>query len=343
MIKLSVLVPVYNLAPYIGACLDSLVTQEPGFDFEILVGDDASTDGSKAILDEYARRFPRVRVLRAPQNQGLAGNLRRLFDVARGEYLAYLDGDDLALPGKCQIQAEYLDHHPGCAIVYHESEVFDADTGKTLWLYNANYYNHSRIPAHASAADLARFGVFLHAGSVMFRHHAHLADLAENGCRILFDYPMHLYNALYLQGTLDRLDAVLGRYRLHRSNSGAMNLRSLERRGQVLADQLLALDRALALGLDAQAAQEGRWHFQYATALYMLRAGEIQQFLEHLAVSTDGQWFFDDRHRITWQGQQDPLSLQASLFVEETPGISRSIATGCRVWRPTAPTTGTEL
>lgn len=94
--KVSVIVPVYDVAPYLRRCLDSLVGQTLR-DIEIICVDDGSTDGSGAILDEYAAKDERVRVIHQPNaGAGMARNAG--LDVATGEYLFFCDPDDCALP-----------------------------------------------------------------------------------------------------------------------------------------------------------------------------------------------------------------------------------------------------
>ena len=89
---ISVVIPVYNAAPWLGACLDSVLVQTHK-DIEVVCVDDGSTDGSSAILAEYAARDSRVRVLAQPNSgQGAARN--RGLDAAKGEYVYFMDADD---------------------------------------------------------------------------------------------------------------------------------------------------------------------------------------------------------------------------------------------------------
>lgn len=96
MPKVSVIIPVYNVAPYLRQCLDSVVNQTLR-DIEIICVDDGSTDGSAAILAEYAAKDPRVKVLtREHTNAGAARNAGMA--VATGEYLGFVDSDDWCEP-----------------------------------------------------------------------------------------------------------------------------------------------------------------------------------------------------------------------------------------------------
>ena len=93
-VKFSVLVAVYNAAPYLRACLDSILHQSVD-ELQILCVDDASTDGSLSILSEYAARDRRVEVIRLDRNQGQAAARNVALSRAKGEWILMVDADDL--------------------------------------------------------------------------------------------------------------------------------------------------------------------------------------------------------------------------------------------------------
>ena len=90
----SIIVPVYNVAPYLRACLDSVLAQTFG-DWECLCVDDGSTDGSGEIIDEYAKKDARFRVIHQ-RNGGVSAARNRALDVACGAFVCFADGDDIA-------------------------------------------------------------------------------------------------------------------------------------------------------------------------------------------------------------------------------------------------------
>lgn len=108
----------YNHAGYIRKALDSFLMQETDFQFEILVHDDASTDGTSDIIREYAKRFPdRIFPLIQEENQYSQGidNISGAFNFprARGKYIFMCDGDDYFLsPHKLERQVNYMEAHP---------------------------------------------------------------------------------------------------------------------------------------------------------------------------------------------------------------------------------------
>ena len=105
--KFSIIVPVYNVAPYLRACLDSVVAQTFA-DWECICVDDGSTDGSGAILDEYAKRDARFRVIHQA-NAGVSAARNAGIDLATGEWVTFLDADDMYAPRWLEVAAGIID------------------------------------------------------------------------------------------------------------------------------------------------------------------------------------------------------------------------------------------
>jgi glycosyltransferase involved in cell wall biosynthesis len=105
--RLSVVVPVYNVADYLAEALDSILAQSYD-DLEVVVVDDGSTDGSRARVDRYVERHPNVRLV-ASENRGLGAARNLGVRHCRGELLAFADSDDVVLPGAYQAMVDTLD------------------------------------------------------------------------------------------------------------------------------------------------------------------------------------------------------------------------------------------
>src|SRR5688572_23850951 len=129
--KVSVLVMTYNHARFIRQALDSVLMQRTGFDFEVLISEDCSTDGTREIVVEYARRHPHtITLLLSEANLRSNAVVTRGIDAARGEYIALLDGDDYwTSPDKLRKQAAFLDSHSECALCFHNARVQRDDHG----------------------------------------------------------------------------------------------------------------------------------------------------------------------------------------------------------------------
>lgn len=127
----SVLVPMHNAERFLEQTLTSVLAQSFA-DFELLVVDDLSTDGSAAILSRFVEADPRVRVLqRSGGAPGLSFALNLGLDKARGALIARLDADDIALPHRLARQVEWLLAHPDCAILGSFIEMMDQEGNPT--------------------------------------------------------------------------------------------------------------------------------------------------------------------------------------------------------------------
>ena len=131
-IKVSVYCLAYNHEKYIRNTLDGFVNQQTDFPYEVIVHDDASTDGTAAIIAEYAEKYPDIiKPVYQSENQFSKGKgIVRPFVLPymKGTYIASCEGDDYwTAPDKLQKQADFLDSHPNCFMVTHNTERITAD------------------------------------------------------------------------------------------------------------------------------------------------------------------------------------------------------------------------
>ena len=139
--RVSVLVITYNQAHFVRDTLASVQAQEYP-DLEIVVADDGSTDGTQDIIREFAARDARIVPVLAERNGGIARNLNAGLRHCSGEFVAYLGGDDLMLPGKISKQVAFLRAHPECVACVHDVEAFESDSGRRLYLHSERYGMH---------------------------------------------------------------------------------------------------------------------------------------------------------------------------------------------------------
>lgn len=114
--KISVVMSAYNAEKYLSEAMDSILSQSYG-DLELIVIDDRSTDRTGQILKEYAARDSRVVVLENQQNMGLTKSLNKGLAIAKGEYIARMDADDISVPDRFAKQVAFLDDHPDYTFV----------------------------------------------------------------------------------------------------------------------------------------------------------------------------------------------------------------------------------
>ena len=157
--RISVIMSVYNGEPYLREAVESILNQTFG-DFEFIIINDGSTDGTGAILARYQRIDDRIRVYHQ-ENQGLIASLNRGCHLAQGKYIARMDADDVSLPDRLARQAYYMEVHPEIGILGTWIEYIDE---------NGEPRGEHRIPtAPGLIGWLFLFGNFLAHPSVMMR------------------------------------------------------------------------------------------------------------------------------------------------------------------------------
>lgn len=135
---LSITCPTYNHEAFIADALDSFLAQRTSFAFEIVVNDDASTDGTAAIIADYAKRYPTIiKPIYQQENQFQKGKFYspELFKRAQGKYIAFCDGDDYWTdPHKLQTQVNFLESNPDYVLTYHDALAFDENGPRGIQL-----------------------------------------------------------------------------------------------------------------------------------------------------------------------------------------------------------------
>ncbi|MFB5700132.1 glycosyltransferase family 2 protein [Acinetobacter radioresistens] len=219
-IQVSVCVVTYNQENYIAECLESLVTQQTSFKFEIIVGEDCSTDGTRAIVQHYVEQYPNLVIpLFHESNVGAVENVKRAYKAARGKYIAHMDGDDYALPYKLQKQFDVLENNLNCNVCTHNMLCVESNgntNASTNWVYSKGIYD---------IFDLYHKLPFFAHSSKMFRnkYSPHFWDNLLNS-PIVLDIDIHIENTI--DGNIFHLDDFLGCYRIDVGisfNSGKVN------------------------------------------------------------------------------------------------------------------------
>lgn len=120
---ISIVIPVYNRERYVGAAIESVLNQTMS-DFDLLVWDDGSTDGSIDIAHHYAELDQRVRII-AAEHQGVAPAVKAAFSATTGTYIGLVDSDDLLAPTALEETTAILNAHPEVGLVYTDYRVID--------------------------------------------------------------------------------------------------------------------------------------------------------------------------------------------------------------------------
>lgn len=146
----SVCIQTYNHVDFIEEALDGILSQKTNFQFEILLGDDGSLDGTRELCIKFAERYPeKIRLFLhhrenniqvASKPTGIFNSLYNVFS-SKGQFIAYCDGDDIWTDQyKLQKQIEYLKSHPKVVVTYHKIKLID-ETGN--YLSNYSYFRES--------------------------------------------------------------------------------------------------------------------------------------------------------------------------------------------------------
>jgi glycosyltransferase involved in cell wall biosynthesis len=209
--KVSVNITTYNQAAYIAQTVESALHQTVNFDYEIVVGEDCSTDRTREILVELQKSHPdKIRLLLREKNLGVAGkiNFVETLKTCCGEYVALLDGDDYWTdPYKLQKQVDFLDNHPDFSICCHNAAIL--------------YENGAKGPERFCPPDQKEIctiedlfaGNFIFAGSAMFRRGLFTEFPDWFFSLEIGDWPLHVMNARH--GKIRYFDEVMAVYRVH--------------------------------------------------------------------------------------------------------------------------------
>ncbi|MDK2772952.1 MAG: glycosyltransferase [Flavobacterium sp.] len=201
----------YNHEPYIKQALDSFLMQQTNFAFEIVIHDDASTDNTAKIIEEYTQKYPEIfKPLLQTENQrskfGGGMNPRFNYPRARGKYIAICEGDDYWTdPNKLQRQVDFLESNFEYALVAEETEVVDSSEN-SMGLFS-NFFGVSLPNKDITIEELIlqrRFAT----GSVLFRRYENFDFLKCQG-----DTPTWCYLSTF--GKIIRLPNISSVYRRH--------------------------------------------------------------------------------------------------------------------------------
>lgn len=207
--KVSVCVVTYNQEKYIRQCLQSILDQKTDFDFEVIVGEDCSTDGTRAIVREFAEKYPAtVRGIFRDKNIGAVKNYLDVHNSASGEYIAHMDGDDFWFPKKLQAQVCFMEKNRACVAVYSNALIVAGDN-KVVGVFASN------VNPVFDTSYLIKDGNFLCNSSMMYK-----LELRERVFSISGDYiDFHVHLKLSEIGYLGYIDENLTAYRSDSSNS----------------------------------------------------------------------------------------------------------------------------
>lgn len=202
----SVLMPVYNVAPFLHEAIESILKQTfNGFEFIII--DDGSTDNSLNILNTYAQVDNRIRLV-SRENKGISYTRNQLVELARGKYLAWMDSDDISLPDRLDVMVNWLESHSnhvalGCKAIFIDPE------GDNICSWNTPLDHEGIDGWHIKGIG----GAIVFPSSVMLKQAVVLIGGFEEALTGAED--LDLFLKLAEVGKIANIDNILYKYRQH--------------------------------------------------------------------------------------------------------------------------------
>lgn len=280
--KVSVAMVTYNHEKFIAKALDSVLMQHTAFEYEIVLGEDCSTDNTRNIVTEYKRKYPdKIRLLLNEKNMGMHGNGAQVLQACSGEYIAMLDGDDYwTSPEKLQKQVDFLDSRSECSACFHDALIVTEDGSEEPQHYRAQQKVLSTVE------DLL-VDNFIPTAAVMFRRGL-IGELpAWANSLKMGDWVLHILNAI--QGPIGYIDETMSVYVVHRG--GVWSMKSRQDHTLAMIELFEALDRHLPSQYRHCTARILRWRYAEASTVYeqsgdLKSAGScaVKAFVQHVKI-----------------------------------------------------------
>lgn len=235
----------YNQAEYIKDALDSFLMQKTNFKYEVIIHDDASTDGTTEIIKEYADKYPEIiKPIFEKENQYSKGVKRILnftFKVAKGKYIALCEGDDYwSSENKLQLQVDYMEKNPNCTLLFHNAKIIDMIDGKETNFvpYTKRIGRHLKIDGNYNVGELELLE-FIPTASFMFRTY-NLKKMPKfyEEC-FVGDWPLKLIMTSF--GYAHYIDEVMSIYR--KNANGSMTVRNEKKEKENVEGKLDILNK----------------------------------------------------------------------------------------------------
>jgi glycosyltransferase involved in cell wall biosynthesis len=204
----SVLMITFNQEKFIAQAIESVLMQHVNFNYEIVIGEDCSTDQTRDIVLEYQEKnSDSIKLLLQDKNVGMHNNFIDTFYSCRGKYIALLEGDDYWTdPHKLQKQVDFLEDNPDFAICFHNMQIIYEDEPHMHRISNVKQKGITDIKTLA-------LGNYIYTASCIFRKNFSEMPDWFNQCPV-GDYPLHLLNAQY--GKIKFINELMGVYRVHK-------------------------------------------------------------------------------------------------------------------------------
>lgn len=233
--KLSIIIPVFNEERTIAHAIESVLFQDVSFAFEVIVIDDRSTDRTPQIVEELARRFSQLTLLRNSRNLGKGSSVMRGYAAARGKYFQVLDGDDFFVSwNKLQQQVEFLEGNPGYFAVGHNTAILHTNR-------EISFIRKEVQAKDFEYADCISNGFYCHTSSYVFRKFGdQLPEYFRNNS-MRGDTALFFYHAIKAKSKVRYSPSISSVYNFH--GSGLWSRLNDVQRSKLNVEVLEAIDK----------------------------------------------------------------------------------------------------
>jgi len=209
----SIMIISYQQADYIEEAVESALCQDY-CNAEVIVSDDGSTDGTDEKILAMAEKYPgKVLPIVGGPNLGITGNSNRALKACNGRYVAFQGGDDVLRPSKIRRQVEWFQSNPGFAMNYHDVDVFESRTGRTLYHWSDRFFYRE-----GGAEVVIKHGTFMCGTSVMIDRKLCPHVWFDSKIPVTSDWLFWIEVLAAGNGKIGYLAIDLARYRRHQAN-----------------------------------------------------------------------------------------------------------------------------
>jgi len=222
MNKISVCIPSYNYKRYLSQAIESVLNQTYQ-NFELIIVDDASTDGSGELIKEYAEKNAKIKYIRNKRNIGMVKNWNKSISLAKGKYISILHADDVYSPSILEIESRILENNLEVGMVF--SANYEIDTNGVIIYFNKPFYKNAIFEGEDFVEKIIKRGNFVRFPAVMIRKRC-LSEIGlfDESLNLTVDIEMWMRMGSYYK--IAYINQPLALYRVHGLNESFKSLSS---------------------------------------------------------------------------------------------------------------------
>jgi glycosyltransferase involved in cell wall biosynthesis len=285
----SVMIIFYNQENFIRETLDSVLAQDYG-NIEIIAADDASSDSTPAIIQEYAAAHANIKPVLSKVNGGITQNCSNALQVASGRFAVIMGGDDLMVPGRISAQVNYFQQFPETSVCCSDIEVFFDDAPQKNFVYRNREFYKKKGPSKIIAQKVAP-----PTSALMFDYEKCAGIVFDQRTPVVSDWLFVCESVI--RGKIGYINKVYTRYRRHSENTTAFGVQK-----SYIEDRLIYTDILISRYPQYKLAyKRQRCSIFYHVAKRYFMAGDFKG-CRSMLVSALLEWPFHIKAIALWSG-----------------------------------------